>query len=143
MEASARYRLQFMVSHTGSLGVIAPDEALILSHFLMMWYNPKTIVEYLLPEIDKSMFYGTEEYAKVVDGYTAYFLPNSREYLNGVGADVAGFATINRKTTVLSHSDLGHENMELPSSDFKRIVIEWLAFILNNSINLPPPLIET
>ena len=46
-----------------------------------------------------------------------------------IGADVAGVALINKENTLLDMSSLGQPEMELPTEDFKGIVLEWVAFL--------------
>ena len=72
------------------------------------------IINDLLPEIEK-----------VLSGKLAY---------TDVGADVVGLAFIEPQTTRLIGSDVGYADLELPTKDFRAIVIKWLEFLENHLI---------
>ena len=130
----------------------------ILTHFLMIWDNPKEIVEELIPLINRGMRFGIEErwttYEEIpglkekmfkrwkknkitspsekwekIKEWKGYYIEEEKSFLEGIGADVAGIAFVTADFTELSVSKLNHIDMELPSMDFKEIILEWLQFI--------------
>ncbi|MEO7175755.1 MAG: hypothetical protein ABIV51_07800 [Saprospiraceae bacterium] len=88
---------------------------------------------------------GLEEYINIeeswdrIKDYTGYYIKDLDFWLEGIGGDVTGIAFITDTNTTIDGSDIGDEPMELPSIDFKEIVIEWLAFILRSKEILPKP----
>lgn len=71
--------------------------------------------------------------------YTGYYISELDFWLEGIGGDVTGIAFVTQENTTIEGSDLGDPPMQLPSIDFKEIVIEWLSFILRNKEILPKP----
>ncbi len=72
-----------------------------------------------------------------IKDYTGYYIKELDFWLEGIGGDVTGIAFVTAKDTTIDGSDLGDLPITLPSHDFKKIVIEWLAFILRNKEILP------
>ena len=94
----------------GRLSAISEVEGQeILADFLDSWRYPCEIRGDLLPEIDA-----------VLEGR----LPDIE-----IGADVVGLAYVDPVTTKLIGSDVGHENMVFKTSDFKKVILEWLKFL--------------
>ena len=94
----------------GSTTVVALDKnSRILSHFLDFWNKPEEIREYLMPKLEA-----------IINKETEY---------DDIGADVIGAAFIEQEKTELTSSELGFSDMELPTSDFKGLVLEWLEFL--------------
>jgi hypothetical protein len=77
-------------------------------------------------------FVNIEEYWQRISEYSGYYIEEHESFLEGIDGDVAGVAFVTSEKTTIEASDLGHSDMELPSIDFKGIVIEWLTFILKN-----------
>ena len=46
-----------------------------------------------------------------------------------IGADVAGLAYIRPHKTTIMGNDFGYPNLDLPTEDFKGVVLEWVAFL--------------
>ena len=87
-------------------------EKRILINFLAYWDNPQDIREDLLPELNQ-----------VVNGELKFI---------DIGADVVGLAYIESKNTKLLGSDLGHLDFEMPTSDFKDLILVWLSILESN-----------
>jgi hypothetical protein len=85
------------------------DSKDILSGFFDIWRRPKDLREDLLKEID-SVLSGEAEFTDV-------------------GADIMGLAYIEPQTTKLMGSDVGYADMELPTVEFREIVLKWLEFL--------------
>ena len=49
-----------------------------------------------------------------------------------IGADVAGLAYIRPHKTTIMGSNFGYPNLDLPTEDFKGVVLEWVAFLEAN-----------
>ena len=109
MKIFKKYKLEIR-EFNGSLSVVTQDSQLrILSHFIDFWNKPKDIREDLLPELEK-----------VLNGSFSY---------TDIGADVIGVAYVEPGITKLIGSELGFSNMELPTVDFKDLIMEWLTFL--------------
>ncbi|SEE16601.1 hypothetical protein SAMN04487765_1621 [Tenacibaculum sp. MAR_2010_89] len=101
---------KYNLSINKNISVVTTDnKKQILSHFISFWDNIEEIKEDLLPEIDS-----------VINGKLEF---------NDIGADVVGLAYIEQSNTKLIESDLGHSDFELPTSDFKELIMEWLAIL--------------
>ncbi|CAL2083505.1 conserved protein of unknown function [Tenacibaculum sp. 190524A02b] len=81
----------------------------ILTHFLSFWENTQDIKEDLLPELN--------------------LVITKKLKFNDIGADVVGVAYVEKEITKLIGSDIGHSNFELPTEDFKKIILEWLSIL--------------
>ncbi|WP_075341467.1 hypothetical protein [Tenacibaculum agarivorans] len=84
----------------------------ILVHFLAYWDNVQDIKEDLLPELN--------------------LVINKELKFNDIGADVVGVAYIESETTKLLGSDLGHSDFELPTKDFKELIMLWIYILEEN-----------
>lgn len=93
--------------------VVSNDENLwILADFLDLWRHPAEIKKTLLPEIND-----------VLCGKLA---------VGEIGADVVGLATIDKQQTKLEMSSVDYRDFQLPTADFKDLVIIWLDIIEND-----------
>lgn len=81
----------------------------ILAQYLDLWSRSKDIREDLLPELDAVMT-GELEY-------------------NDIDADIVGLAYIKRNKTILELSQVGYSDLELPTEDFKELIIQWLSIL--------------
>lgn len=81
----------------------------ILAMFIYLWKHSKDITEDLLPKIE-DVLVGRRPFAEL-------------------GADVVGLAYVKPQTTKLMGSDLGYADLELPTQDFKEIILKWLSFL--------------
>jgi len=72
-----------------------------------------------------------------ISNYTGYYISEFDFWLEGIGADVCGIAFVTSNSTTIEASELGHFNIEFPSVDIKEMVLEWLLFILRNTVILP------
>ena len=81
----------------------------ILADYLTTWNGSEQIKETILPELEQIETGELKE--------------------TEIDADVAGVAHINKDNTLLDMSSLGQPEMELPTEDFKGIVLEWVAFL--------------
>ncbi len=85
----------------------------ILVHFLLFWDKIKDIEEDLLPEL--------------------MLVINEVLDFNDIGADVVGLAYVEKLNTKLIGSDLEHFDLTLPTSDFHKIIMEWLTILRNTT----------
>ena len=81
----------------------------ILAQYLDLWNRSKDIREDLLPELNP-----------VVNGEMEF---------NDIGADVVGVAYVETSTTKLIGSDVGYSDLELPTEDFKELIMQWLSIL--------------
>lgn len=81
----------------------------ILSGFFDTWRRTKDLREDLLTEID--------------------FVLSRKVDFADVGAGIMGLAYIEYRTTRLMGSDVGYADMELPTKEFKEIVLKWIDFL--------------
>ncbi|MEY8780032.1 hypothetical protein AB9K32_06365 [Allomuricauda sp. XS_ASV26] len=81
----------------------------ILAQFLDLWNRSKDIKEDLLPGL-----------LPVVDGEMEF---------NDIGADVVGLAYVKADRTKLMGSDVGYSDLELPTKDFKELIMQWLSIL--------------
>ncbi|MDF0716482.1 hypothetical protein PY092_10005 [Muricauda sp. 334s03] len=81
----------------------------ILAQFLDLWNRSKDIKEDLLPELNPVL--------------------NGEMEFNDIGADVVGVAYIEANTTKLMGSDVGYSDLELPTEDFKELIMQWLSIL--------------
>ncbi|SEE16750.1 hypothetical protein SAMN04487765_1626 [Tenacibaculum sp. MAR_2010_89] len=110
MRALKKYKLKLKKTDCNYIHIISDSKEIqILAQYLDLWNNSKDIKEDLLPEIDS-----------VINGELEF---------NDIGADVVGVAYIEQATTKLLGSDVGYSDFELPTSDFKELIIEWLAIL--------------
>ena len=143
----------------------------ILAHFLMYWDNPNSIVNDLVPLINRGIKYGTKDrwitYEEVpglkekmlkqwevnnisnrterwekLRTWKGYYIEEEDSFLEGIGADVVGSAFVTADTTVINGGDLKLKDMEMSSEDFKEVVLEWLQFILRNKMIFPKPVVS-
>ena len=106
-----KYCLEMLLKNQLSVCVTTKVDNQILASYLSEWYRVSSIKNDLLPEIEA-----------VVTGKLPF---------TDVGADVVGLAYIEPQTTKLIGSDVGYANMELPTTEFKAIVLKWLEFLEN------------
>lgn len=85
----------------------------ILVHFILFWDKIKDIEEDLLPEL--------------------MLVINEVLDFNDIGADVVGLAYVEKLNTKLIGSDLEHFDLTLPTSDFHKIIMEWLTILRNTT----------
>lgn len=159
------YQLRFMMVGENPVAV-STKKYDILSHYLMYWDNPIDIVTCLIPLVNRGVKFGTDcrwkSYEEVpglkekmfrqwdtnnipnpmsrwekIKIWKGYYIEEEGAFLESIGADVVGTAFVTENVTVLSGSNLHFDDMELPSSEFKEIIIQWLCFILKNKIILP------
>lgn len=76
----------------------------VRKYYLAIWRYPNNIKTDLLPSIDSVLS------GKVIS--------------TDVDADVVGLAYIEQKTTKLMGSDIGYVDMELPTTEFREIIIK-------------------
>ena len=110
MSYHAKYNLKPMITHLGYPRFRTDQQAYqILAHYFAMWDDSEDIKETILPELEQ--------------------IENGELKETEIDADVAGVAHINKDNTLLDMSSLGQPEMELPTEDFKGIVLEWVAFL--------------
>lgn len=109
MKLATKYELELKeVNDSIHIVTNSPDYE-ILAQFLDYWSCPDDIKEDLLPEIDAVL--------------------NGNLNCSDVGADVVGLAYVEVASTKLIGSDLGYGNLELPTTDFRELILEWLNIL--------------
>ena len=81
----------------------------ILAEYFFMWNRSAEIKETILPELEQIETGELKE--------------------TEIDADVAGLAYIRPHKTTIMGSDFGYPNLDLPTEDFKGVVLEWVAFL--------------
>jgi hypothetical protein len=104
-----KYSLEMLIKNQFGVCITTNVDNQILASYLSEWYRVSSIKNDLLPEIEA-----------VISGNLPF---------TDVGADVVGLAYIEPETTKLMGSDVGYADMELPTKEFKEIVIKWLEFL--------------
>lgn len=107
-----RYPLKFTVIKDRKTSLSESSEYEILAQYLDLWRDPREIKETLLPGI-----------ISVLNGEIDF---------NDIGADVVGIALVKKQTTELTGSEVGYLDLELPTEDFKNIILGWLEFLENH-----------
>lgn len=107
-----KYSLKFVFIKGRKTSVSKSPEFEILAQYLDLWRDPREVKETLLPSIN-SVLGGEVEF-------------------NDIGADVVGIALVKRQTTELTGSEIGYLDLELPTEDFREIILKWLEFIEND-----------
>ena len=110
MSYHAKYNLKPMITHLGYLRFRTDQQAYqILADYFAVWDDSEDIKEEILADLEQIETGELKE--------------------TEIDADVAGVALINKENTLLDMSSLGQPEMELPTEDFKGIVLEWVAFL--------------
>lgn len=104
----------------------------IIAQFLMYWNNPVGIVQYLIPLIDLGIIYGHEKYWRTINNFSGYYIEERQMFLEGISADVVGLAFVRSEITIISDSSLSLKELRLESNEFRKIVVDWLSFIIEN-----------
>lgn len=109
MRIFEKYQLK-LKEVNGSYHVVSDNEDFqILAQFLDYWHRSKDLREDLLPEL-----------LSVINGELSD---------NDIGADVVGQAYVKQNVTTLEMSDIGCKDMELPTKDFRGVIMEWFEFL--------------
>ncbi|WP_375581359.1 hypothetical protein ABWH96_10250 [Marivirga tractuosa] len=109
MNVFEKYNLELKTILDRSHFVTDIESFQILAQFLDLWNRSKDIKEDLLPELNA-----------VVNGEMEFY---------DIGADVVGLAYIESNATKLIGSNVGYSDLELPTSDFKELIIQWLSIL--------------
>lgn len=104
-----KYPIKFIFIKNRKTSVSQNTEYEILAQYLDLWRDPRELKNTLLPSIN-SVLVGEIEF-------------------NDIGADVVGIALVKKKTTELTGSEIGYLDLELPTEDFREIILEWLEFL--------------
>jgi len=112
MNYMTKYMLNTVIKNDIQTVLTDKPEYQILASYLAEWSCIGDIKEDLLPEIES-----------VLSGEVTS---------TDVDADVVGLAYIEKETTKLMGSDVGYADMELPTIEFREIIIKWLEFLENS-----------
>ncbi len=107
-----KYSLEFTFINDRICSISNDKRTEILAEYLDIWRDSNDIKEDLLPEIESVLLGGLQD---------AF-----------IGAEVVGVAYVNLKKTEITQSDVGYSDMELPTEDFKSVIILWMEFLQNN-----------
>jgi hypothetical protein len=107
-----KYPVKFSFIRGRKTSLSESPEYEILAQYLDLWRDPREVKETLLSGIN-SVLSGEIEF-------------------NDIGADVVGIALVKRQTTELTGSEVGYLDLELPTKDFKEIILKWLEFLEND-----------
>lgn len=109
MDLFEKYNLKF--KEINGLVHIVSDlkENQILAQYLDLWSKSDELRVDFLPELNL-----------VLNGKMKY---------NDIDADVVGLAYFDKIKTKIIGSEVGYLDMELPTKDFKNLIIEWLEFL--------------
>lgn len=109
MKLTTQYKLEFKKVN-GAIHIVANSkEYEILAQFLDYWNSVEDIEEDLLPEVDGVL--------------------NGTFGCCDIGADVVGLAYVETEHTKLMGSDIGYADLELATTDFKVLILEWVNII--------------
>ena len=104
-----KYNLEVIKENESIYLITHTKENRILSYFLDYWNRSDEIIDDFLPELDP-----------VIEGELQY---------NDIGADVIGSAYFEREKTEFTSSELGFDDLEIPTNDFKELIMEWLSVL--------------
>ena len=110
MSYHAKYNLNPMITHLGYPRFSTDQQAYqILADYFAIWDDSEHIKEEILADLEQIETGELKE--------------------TEIDADVAGLAYIRPHKTTIMGSDFGYPNLDLPTEDFKGIVLEWVAFL--------------
>lgn len=109
MKLTTQYKLEFKEVNSTIHIVTNDKEYEFLAQFLDYWNCTKDIEKDLLPELDNVL--------------------NGTLDCSDIGADVVGLAYVEIETTKLIGSDIGYNDFELATKDFKALILEWMDII--------------